>query len=228
MGHMLRFIIAVLCLILLLGCAQETKDTIPPTAPSNLVKTSPDNDNTPTFSWSASSDEGSGIDCYLVRIPGHPFYEYWTFNGDSSSFTCPAPLSDGSYAFEVKTGDRAMNESATASLTFTIDTIPPVISAVSAASADGSAVITWSTDEPATSLVEYGRTTSYGTTTGHLTVPPTLVTSHSVSLGGLDSATSYHFRVISRDEAGNVASSSDCSFITTARDSIPLTIFYGL
>ena len=46
------------------------------------------------------------------------------------------------------------------------DTTPPVISAVAASGITSSGVtITWTTDEAATSQVEYGLTTSYGSTT---------------------------------------------------------------
>lgn len=127
MHKVLRLVIVLSCLTLLLGCAQETEDTTAPTTPTNLTKTTPDIDNTPTFEWDASTDEGSGIGCYLVRIPENPFYEYWIFNGILTSFPCDAPLSDGSYTFEVKALDKAMNESAAATLTFTIDTSAPVI-----------------------------------------------------------------------------------------------------
>ena len=38
------------------------------------------------------------------------------------------------------------------------DSVPPTISNVVAAAADGTATITWNTDEPSTSLVEFGLT----------------------------------------------------------------------
>ena len=73
------------------------------------------------------------------------------------------------------------------------DKTPPVISSVLVANiTETSATITWTTDEPATSQVEYGLTTSYGMTT---TLEEELVTSHSVSLSGLDASTMYQFRV---------------------------------
>ena len=53
----------------------------------------------------------------------------------------------------------------------------PVISAVSASDITAtSAVVTWTTDEVATSQVEYGVTTSYGSTTA---LDENKVTSHS-------------------------------------------------
>lgn len=77
---------------------------------------------------------------------------------------------------------------------------------------DSGAVITWSTNEPATSQVEYGTTTTYGLST---TLDSTLVTSHRVALTGLAASTTYHYRVKSTDAAGNTAVSDDNTFTTT-------------
>jgi hypothetical protein len=98
-----------------------------------------------------------------------------------------------------------------------VDKTPPAISAVSASSiTDTSTVITWTTDELATSQVEYGLTTSYGSTT---TLDTTLVTSHSVSLSELSAGTPYHYRVKSNDASGNEAASGDYTFTTTPSNS---------
>ncbi|MCX5999857.1 MAG: fibronectin type III domain-containing protein, partial [Chloroflexi bacterium] len=94
------------------------------------------------------------------------------------------------------------------------DKAPPVISAVSASSLSiSTATITWATDELATSQVEYGLTTSYGSTT---TLDTSLVTSHNVNLSGLAANTPYHYRVKSNDAGGNEAVSGDYSFTTYA------------
>src|SRR5205807_7995703 len=42
-----------------------------------------------------------------------------------------------------------------------------------------------------------------------------LVTSHAVALAGLNGSTLYHYRVRSRDAAGNPATSADFSFTTS-------------
>src|SRR5205807_259603 len=72
-----------------------------------------------------------------------------------------------------------------------------------------SATIAWSTDEPADSQVEYGTTTAYGSSTS---LDPTRVTSHSQTLSGLSPATTYHYRVKSKDAAGTVADTADFKF----------------
>lgn len=91
------------------------------------------------------------------------------------------------------------------------DTTPPVISNVqSTVITASSATITWTTDEASNSLVEYGLTTSYGSSASNATN----VTSHSIPLSGLSGNTLYHYRVKSSDAAGNTATSVDHSFQT--------------
>ena len=91
------------------------------------------------------------------------------------------------------------------------DTTPPVISGETATNITASgATITWTTDEASNSVVEYGLTTSYGSTASD----PANVTSHSVPLSGLAANTLYHYRVKSTDAAGNTATSPDHSFQT--------------
>jgi len=77
---------------------------------------------------------------------------------------------------------------------------PPQVSGVAATNiTDNSAVITWQTNVPATSRVEYGTTPAYGTSSLLYTTPRT---SHSVTLTGLLPNTQYYYRVISTNEFG--------------------------
>ncbi len=74
-----------------------------------------------------------------------------------------------------------------------------------------SARIRWITDIEADSQVKYGKTTSYGSLT---TIDSNKVTSHTVTLHGLEADTTYHFRVISKTSANTVDTSSDYTFRT--------------
>lgn len=97
------------------------------------------------------------------------------------------------------------------------DTTPPVISSVSAVdTSDASATITWTTDEPADSLVDYGPDSGYG----YFKSDMALVTSHSLTLTELGPATTYHYRVASTDEAGNTGQSIALTFTTAAAPAI--------
>ena len=59
-----------------------------------------------------------------------------------------------------------------------------------------SATITWTTNQPATSQVEYGPTTNYGSSTA---LDSNLVTSHSQTVSGLEPGTLFHYRVRSQN-----------------------------
>ena len=99
-----------------------------------------------------------------------------------------------------------------------IDAISPVISDVAVLSVTlSSAVITWTTDEPAIGQVDFGPTALYGDSlAGGL-----VTTRHSVLLSGLRAATTYHFRVGAVDAAGNSAASVDNTFRTAAPGNDP-------
>ena len=91
------------------------------------------------------------------------------------------------------------------------DTTPPVINNVAVSNISASsATITWKTDEMSDSKVEYGKTESYGSSKSNTS----LVTSHSITLIGLEPGTSYHYKVSSSDSSGNQASSGDFIFTT--------------
>ncbi|MGE3139740.1 MAG: DUF1349 domain-containing protein [Thermoleophilia bacterium] len=88
--------------------------------------------------------------------------------------------------------------------------VPPVISGVQVDAGETSATVTWSTDEPATSRVDYGLTAAYGGQSSS----GALVTSHSRTLTGLAAGTTYHFRVTSADGEGAPSSTADATFTT--------------
>ncbi|MBI5530207.1 MAG: hypothetical protein HY918_01775 [Candidatus Doudnabacteria bacterium] len=101
-----------------------------------------------------------------------------------------------------------------------VDVTAPVISSVSTSNITSSAVtVNWVTDELADGQLEYGLTTSYGTSTQ---VFPTMYISHYINLPGLAPSTTYHFRIKSKDAAGNLGVSADGTF-TTAVYVAPLT-----
>lgn len=122
------------------------------------------------------------------------------------------------YHFRVISKDAADNTATSGDNTFTtssaLDTTPPVLSAIAAGSVTAtSAVITWTTNEAATAQVEYGTTTAYGSSSA---LDSALLTGHSRTLTNLSPSTLYHFRVLSRDAAGNLATSGDNTFTTSA------------
>jgi len=98
------------------------------------------------------------------------------------------------------------------SVTVSNDVAPPVISGVTASNITNSgADISWTTNEPSDTQIDYGTTFSYGLQT---TLNSSLVTFHAQSLFGLAPGTLYHYRVRSRDASGNLGLSGDVTFTT--------------
>jgi hypothetical protein len=92
--------------------------------------------------------------------------------------------------------------------------VPLTISGVTATGITASgATINWTTNKGGDSLVSYGLTTSYGSSS---ILDSSFVTSHAITLAGLAASTTYHYRVTSRDAAGLPAVSGDFIFTTTA------------
>ena len=122
------------------------------------------------------------------------------------------------YHFEASSADASSNTAASGDQTFTtdtpppVDTTPPVISDLQvSAISETSATVTWTTDEPATSVVAYGPTSAYEDGTESTAG---LTTAHSVVLSNLSASTTYHFEASSADANGNTASSGDQTFTT--------------
>ncbi|HAS84665.1 MAG TPA: hypothetical protein DCS23_01125 [Candidatus Yonathbacteria bacterium] len=113
------------------------------------------------------------------------------------------------------------------------DTTPPTISGIATpVLSSESAVIIWQTNEPASTRVQWGTTSSYGRST----IPDeTKSIYHIVTLssGTLDMSsvsqeltaeTAYHFRVRSDDMAGNITESEDQALLTTSSGNVTIVV----
>lgn len=86
----------------------------------------------------------------------------------------------------------------------------PIISSVnSAALYPPGFEVTWTTDVPSTSRVEYGLTDSYGSFSALYITPKN---SHTVPISNLLPLTTYHYRIISVGNTGNSTTSGDYVF----------------
>lgn len=93
------------------------------------------------------------------------------------------------------------------------DLVAPILSSIGTVGLTGTqARIVWHSDERTTSRVEYGPTTAYGL----VATDATLVYDHDILLTGLAPSTTYQFRVVSQDAAGNSTTSANGSFATTS------------
>lgn len=123
------------------------------------------------------------------------------------------------YVYRVRSTDAGGFSSSASGYAFTMpcDVTPPVISSLLADQVtDSSVVIRWSTDEPATSLVEYGISDSYGSTASAVG----FATNHVIPIAGLEPGMTYFVRVTSSDASGNVTVSEGIVF-TTQSDQTP-------
>ncbi|MCL5411274.1 MAG: fibronectin type III domain-containing protein [Patescibacteria group bacterium] len=134
------------------------------------------------------------------------------------------------YYYLVKSRDKFGNlgEGEVKEVTTSTDTTPPAISEVkSEASLVGSGetsriqiIVSWSTDEPATSQVDYDEGIGLGNSiySNHTTQDSTLNQSHIVIISGLKPSTTYHFRVVSKDKIGNQSQSTEYTVLTPPKD----------
>jgi hypothetical protein len=157
-------------------------------------------------SLNASSD-GSGIAEMRYNdtgIAGDYLYHVENVVASGWSYAAGSSVTEGSFV--------VASAEPTPTPTPTPGSSGPIISDVAAVNiTSDSARIVWTTDIPATSQVEYGRTPTYGSLTPFDT---TLVTSHSVTLTGLNSNKVYHYRVYSQYSEGNLSISEDYQFKT--------------
>ena len=150
---------------------------------------------------------GCGESVSVLAVPD-PGYAFAGWSGDLAGSANPEAV--------VMTSDRSIEA------TFIVDVVPPVISNAEVFRTPTGAIVVWDTNEPATSLVRYGLTTSYGSATP---LNPSLVKNHVVTIEGLDPLLDYHFQVESMDGASLVSTSPN--LLGPAPQGPVLTIFQG-
>jgi peptidoglycan hydrolase-like protein with peptidoglycan-binding domain len=204
------------------GAGQVISDTSAPTV--SLVTVVPLASTTATISWTTDELANS-------------YVQY----GTSASYGSQTPLSslelsgttnlsnltpDTTYHFRIVSSDSSGNIGHSSDEIFTTDalavivvqspsviTTPVVISSVIADSVSQTdAVITWTTNIPSDSKVEYGDQMEFDQNVSD----PTQTTLHSVTLTGLDSNTNYDFRVVSTPIGGVAVTSNVYDFNTLA------------
>ncbi len=193
------------------------QDTNAPSIPTGLTATAISSSRI-DLSWTASTDNVGVTGYNIYRCTGSgctPSTQIAT--SATNSYSNTGLSASTGYVYRVAAYDAAGNVSAQSSSASATtqnppDVTPPTLSAVTAFLITSSgATITWTTNENSDSQVEYGLTTSYGSQT---TLNAAMVISHSQALSGLSVATLYHYRVKSKDAAGNLATSVDYTFTT--------------
>ncbi|HBI25859.1 MAG: adhesin [Candidatus Wolfebacteria bacterium GW2011_GWC2_39_22] len=211
-----------------LGNAATRQITIP-TKPQNFAFTDISDVKSSLFkeliSWlpyvSTSSAPFASYDIYR-SVDGADFALLLAKSDIDDNFIVDAGLASSSaYTYKMTITDTAGNVSEySETVTDTpdgqgqTDLVPPIISVVTAATVrNTSAIVTWTTDEIADSIVRYSLASDAGS---YRTASSTgLVTDHSVTLTDLIPNTDYTFIVQSTDPTGNASAFSDSIAFTT-------------
>jgi glucose/arabinose dehydrogenase/endonuclease YncB( thermonuclease family)/methionine-rich copper-binding protein CopC len=200
------------------------KPTVTSTSPaSGAQKASASANVSATFSEALDPTTVSGSTFYLTK-QGSSTRLSASVTYDAASHTATLnPNSDltigTSYTAKVVGGSGGVKDLAGNALlsdkswTFKVaDTTAPTISNVKVVRLTRNRVtIDWTTNESSDSQIEYGLTTSYGSSTSLST---SKVTKHEVQISNLKPQTTYHYRVKSKDAAGNLATSADFTVTT--------------
>ena len=192
------------------GVPDTTVPTVAITAPANGATVSG------SVTISANASDNAAVAGVQFKVDGANIGSEDTAAPYSVSWDSTAAI-NGSHTLTAVARDCSGNTATSTGVAVTtsnVDTTPPIISSVAASEIQTTAAtIGWTTNEPADSQVEYGLTTAYGSST---TLNTGKITSHAVPVNNLTPGTLYNFRVKSRDVAGNLATSANFTFTTTA------------
>lgn len=177
------------------------------------------------ITWKTNVPTTSSVEYYGETIPPKT-------QGNTALVTDHAVLLYGLedatlYKFKVRGSDQFGYEAISDENEFTTleDTTPPEVFGVKSESntiGSGEAskiqiIVSWKTNEPTTSRVEYGVGLSGSDYTDTTEESAELVMDHLVVIAELSPAKTYHFRVVSRDKAGNETKSSSYSVLTSRK-----------
>ena len=216
------------------ACTATVSPSSVTTYSSNSFTISVENTDSVAYSWIRLTIPSSNFTIVGASVPGA-----WSWSSSESEIVMQnSTLSQGStqnvnLTVEVRGGTAAASANWTIQVSDDVDgaspfncsgtlgteitsggtdSYAPVISSVAVSDVSQTSVkVTWTTDENANSVVEYGTTDSYGATKSDTT----LTTSHSLTLDGLSSNTTYHFNAKSTDSGGNTGESGDYTFVSS-------------
>jgi regulation of enolase protein 1 (concanavalin A-like superfamily) len=172
-------------------------------------------------------DSGSAVQNWSVatNVSGNGSVTLSPANGpypDGSTVSVTA-VADAGWVFSGWSGDLVgsvnpeslvVDSSKSVTAIFAPQLTVPSISNIQVTPQATGAILTWTTDVPSTSRVDYGQTTGYGSYVEDLT----LVTSHSLQLNGLSPDTTYHYRLSSGNSAGTSQTTTDLTFTTPVQN----------
>lgn len=217
-------------------------ETLPRPKISNVVLETVANtaETTIRVSWKTNTEVSSIITFYPENDPSNTRDEVKVaLEKGERTMVIRGLLPQTKYLLVVKGRDKLGNEASSDLQRFTTSTdtrpprilnlkviggtIPPV--GFAAGEVKAQLIITWDTDEPATSQVEFGQGSGvdYSQKSQY---DGNIGTNHTVILSGLIPSQVYHFRALSADSAGNTATSVDTATIApkATRSALDLVI----
>ena len=211
---------------LLGGCANagmppSTKDTTPPTAPTNLMATATLATSI-NLTWTASTDNVGVAEYKVERCSGAGCANFAQITTPATAaFNDTGLTASTSYSYRVRAADAAGNNSAYSNVFSTTtsagpDTTPPTVPTnLAAAAASATAInLTWtaSTDNVGVAGYKVERCSGAGCVNfAQIAAPATAAFNDT----GLAASTSYSYRVRATDAAGNLSGYSNTSSATT-------------
>jgi len=169
------------------------------------------------LSYQISATDNDAVGCISLLSELNSSFFNLSCLGLLVNSTALSPSSTYAYIINISVNDSAGNimfKDMLITIGVTGDITSPVISNVSVSKTHSSAIVTWTTDEQADSLLEYGASSLTGNISS-----TTKENSHSLTLSDLNASTSYVYKVTSCDATGNCVSSSQLSFTTSATPS---------
>ena len=216
-----------------------SSDTVPPAAITNLTAGAGDGGGEIDLHWSAPGDDGmtGRAARYIVRRAAAPITSEGAWSSATTIAGPPIPGTPGTaqamtisgfepgvtHYFAIRAQDEALNTgdlSNSPGATAGQESTPPVISDIAAGidSATLNVLVVWATNELANGRVDYGPTSSYGSSTP---LNPELTTSHFFTIEGIPQGQTLHYRVRSADQFGNEAVSGDRTIVVAVDNTAP-------
>jgi len=177
-----------------------------PTTPSNLTRTTAANNNTPSFTWTHSTDARTGVDTYEMKLDAGE----WTDIGYVNNYSYSSAITDGSHVLYVRAKDGAGNHSASAIVSFSVETVAPVVTVASPNGGEylkgGTATtIEWTTVDSNRGTVKIEYSTNSGTSWNTIVASTADTGSYEWTVPAINVNTAM-VKIIATDMAANIGS----------------------
>jgi hypothetical protein len=198
-----------------------SSDTTAPTNPGTPSTTSATGDSTPNWTWTASTDSGSGLSLYQITWGNNNACNNTVYSSTTNSWAAPAMPANTTLYICVRAKDNAGNISGwvgPTGFTYSAAGSPSVSTNAASSITNTSALLNGQINangNDTTVYFEYGPTTTYGTVfAGNPSVVTgTAAASVTYSLAGLTPNTTYHYRAYGSNAIARV-NGADSSFTT--------------